>query len=226
MPLLTDRMRTELRDIFASRLDRPVELRLVVSAQATGRDREGCLSCETARELIEDIVAAAPDRLTLSVIDLDADVRDPRAEGVTDTPTLLVAEPGQPGRIRYQGLPSGYEFATVIDAVERVSAADPGIKPANAARLEKLGAPVEIMVFVTPSCPYCPAAATLAQRLALATPNVTAVTVEATEFPELSDRHNVSGVPRIVVNGGGAFVGAMPEDRYVGEVVRLAAAAA
>ena len=55
---------------------------------------------------------------------------------------------------------------------------------------------------------------------------MTALTVEATEFPELSQRHNVSGVPRIVVNGDGSFVGALPEDRYVSEVVRLAGRAA
>lgn len=226
MPLLTEQLSSELRDAFASTLDRPVDLRLVVSGQARTQESQGCRSCGAAQELIEDVVATAPERLTLTMVDLDADPHDARAEGVTETPTLLVSEPGQPARIRYQGLPSGYEFGTVVDAIERVSTSDPGITPANAARIEGLGEPVEIMVFVTPSCPYCPAAATLAQRLALATSNVTAVTVEATEFPELSRRHHVSGVPRIVVNGGGSFVGAMPEDPYVSEVVRLAGHAA
>jgi glutaredoxin-like protein len=226
MPLLTDQLRSGLRDAFADRLDRALELRLVVSAHATDPDRKGCLSCDAARELMEDVVAAAPERLSLTVVDLDANPSDPRAEGVSATPTLLISESGQPARIRYQGLPSGYEFATVVDAIARASKSDAGIKPANAARVEKLGAPVEIMVFVTPSCPYCPAAATLAQRLALATSNVTALTVEATEFPELSQQHNVSGVPRIVVNRDGSFVGALPEDRYVSEVVRLAGHAA
>jgi glutaredoxin-like protein len=226
MPLLTDQLRSELRDTFADRLDRPLELRLVVSAQPTDAALEGCLSCEAARKLMEDVVAAAPERLSLTMVDLDADPDDPRAEGVSDTPTLLISEPGQPARIRYQGLPSGYEFATVVDAISRASAADAGIKPANAALVENLDAPIEIMVFVTPSCPYCPAAATLAQRLALATTNVTALTVEATEFPELSRRHNVSGVPRIVINRDGSFVGALPEDSYVNEVVRLAGRAA
>ena len=168
MPLLTDQLRSELREAFANHLERPLELRLVVSAQATDSDPEGCLSCDAARELMEDVVAAAPERLSLTVVDLNANPSDSRAEGVSATPTLLISESGQPARIRYQGLPSGYEFATVVDAIARASASDAGIKPANASLVEKLGAPVEIMVFVTPSCPYCPAAATLAQRLALA----------------------------------------------------------
>lgn len=217
MPLLTDRLRSELRDSFAGRLAGPVELRLVVAAEAAD-----CVSCDTTHQLLSEVVAAAPELLSLLVLTPG----DPRAEGITDTPTLVVAAPGRPGRIRYQGLPAGYEFATVVDAIERVSANDAGIKPANASRVEELQAPVELMVFVTPSCPYCPAAATLAQRLALATSNVTAITVEATEFRELSMRHQVSGVPRIVVNQLGAFVGAMPEDRYVDEIVRLAGVAA
>lgn len=218
MPLLTDRLRSELRESFAGRLAGPVEVRLVLPAEGSGA---ACRSCDTARTLIEEVVAAAPEKITLTVLSPG----DAGAEDITETPTLVVATPGGPGRIRYQGLPAGYEFATVVDAIERVSAGDAAIRPSNAADVEALGHDVEIMVFVTPTCPYCPAAATLAQRLALATSNVTALTVEATEFPALSQQFNVSGVPQIVVNRSGAFVGALPEDRYVAEVVRLAAAA-
>lgn len=43
-------------------------------------------------------------------------------------------------------------------------------------------------------------------------PLVQAEMVEATEFPELADRHNVSGVPQTTINDGAAqVVGAVPE---------------
>jgi hypothetical protein len=42
MPLLTDQLHSELRDAFSDRLDRDLELRLVVCARATGPDRKGC----------------------------------------------------------------------------------------------------------------------------------------------------------------------------------------
>ena len=62
----------------------------------------------------------------------------------------------------------------------------------------------------------------LANRMALASEKVTALTVEANEFPELSQRYGVQGVPRTVVNRQGAFVGALPEQLFVAAVLELA----
>ncbi len=62
----------------------------------------------------------------------------------------------------------------------------------------------------------------LAHRMALASPLVSALCIEANEFPELSQRHGVQSVPRTVVNGAGSFVGAMPEARFVAAVLELA----
>ena len=62
----------------------------------------------------------------------------------------------------------------------------------------------------------------LANRMALASAQVTARAIEAEEFPEMSSRYGVEGVPRTVVNGRGAFVGAMPERQFVASVLKLA----
>lgn len=62
----------------------------------------------------------------------------------------------------------------------------------------------------------------LANRMALASPNVSARTIEASEFPEISRRFGVQGVPRTVVNEQGAFVGALPEAQFVAAVLKLA----
>jgi thioredoxin family protein len=78
------------------------------------------------------------------------------------------------------------------------------------------------MVFVTPTCPYCPGAASTANRMALASSKVRSLVVEANEFVELSDRFGVQGVPRTVVNRAGAFVGALPENRFIESVLQLA----
>ncbi len=62
----------------------------------------------------------------------------------------------------------------------------------------------------------------LANRMALASPLVSARTIEADEFPELSRQFGVQGVPRTVVNERGAFVGALPEAQFVEAVLQLA----
>ena len=48
---------------------------------------------------------------------------------------------------------------------------------------------------------------------------VEAEMVEAMEFPELSNRFGVSGVPQTTINSGaGTVVGAVPEDYLVAEI--------
>ncbi len=58
--------------------------------------------------------------------------------------------------------------------------------------------------------------------MAIASPRVRARTIEANEFPDLSQRHGVRGVPQTVVNGTGVFVGAMPEPAFVERVLAYA----
>ncbi len=60
----------------------------------------------------------------------------------------------------------------------------------------------------------------MAQKLAMDNENVTADVVEASEFPELSQKYRVMSVPKIVVNEKTQFVGAMPEERYLKEVMK------
>jgi len=64
----------------------------------------------------------------------------------------------------------------------------------------------------------------LAHQMALESPMIEAEMVEATEFPELSKRFHVSGVPQTTINAGaGTVVGAVPEDQLLKEIQRAVA---
>ena len=55
--------------------------------------------------------------------------------------------------------------------------------------------------------------------MAIESPWIEAEAVEAMEFPDLSDRFNVSGVPQTTINeGAGTIVGAAPEDYLIQEI--------
>ena len=59
----------------------------------------------------------------------------------------------------------------------------------------------------------------LAHQMALESPMVEAEMIEAMEFPDLSDRYGVSGVPHTTINAGaGNLVGAAPEQYLVDEI--------
>jgi predicted DsbA family dithiol-disulfide isomerase len=51
--------------------------------------------------------------------------------------------------------------------------------------------------------------------MAFANPHITAVAVEATEFPDLARQYQISGVPKTIVNDAVEILGAIPEDAFV-----------
>jgi predicted DsbA family dithiol-disulfide isomerase len=57
--------------------------------------------------------------------------------------------------------------------------------------------------------------------MAFANPNITAVSIEATEFMDLSRKHRVTGVPKTIVNETVEILGALPEEMYVRAVLQI-----
>ena len=55
--------------------------------------------------------------------------------------------------------------------------------------------------------------------MAFESPNITAIAVAATEFPDLARRYRVSAVPKTVVNGEGEILGALPPDAFIQQVI-------
>jgi len=149
MSLLNDLVKQQVRERFAERLSGPVQLKLYLRP-GSGRlilpSGMGCPTCEEARELAQDLKEAAPELLSLEVIDVTVQESE-----VKELPTLTLAFPGEEPRIRWQGLPAGYEFATVVDAIERVSTGEHGLSEATVQRLAQLTDPLEVMVFATPT---------------------------------------------------------------------------
>jgi predicted DsbA family dithiol-disulfide isomerase len=64
--------------------------------------------------------------------------------------------------------------------------------------------------------------ASLAHQMAIEFEHVTGDVIEANEFPELSRRYGVSGVPKVVINDKVEFVGAVPEEHFVAAIQQAA----
>ena len=224
MSIVGPQVESQLRSRFAGSLDANVVITVYVRSQASSRlvlvsGASASGTSNATRELAEALVGAADGKVRLDVVEV------PLGEAGEDLPRMTIAREGEAPRIEFRGLPSGYEFATLVDAVERASSGHQ-LSAESSAKLAALDGDVEVMVFVTPTCQYCPSAASVANRMAVASDRVRAVTVEANEFPVLSSRFGVQGVPMTVVNGEASFVGALPERSFVERVLELAAPAA
>ncbi len=51
--------------------------------------------------------------------------------------------------------------------------------------------------------------------MAFTNPNITATSVEATEFMDLSRKYRVTGVPKTIVNETIEILGALPEEQFL-----------
>jgi hypothetical protein len=116
-----------------------------------------------ARALLEELAGLSPK--------LHLDVHNPRTEpelaqehGVERSPALIIrpwedgtdgqaagAGAGGFGRVRFFGLPSGYEFATVLEDIVDVSRGQTRLSEATRERLAALPGPLHLQVFVTPT---------------------------------------------------------------------------
>jgi glutaredoxin-like protein len=212
MALLSEQDRQTVRGHLAV-IEEPV--RLLFFTQTFGAPD----SVRVAKQVLDEIVSLC-EQLTLEEVNFVLEQDRARQYGVEQIPTIVLLRGDQDTRIRCLGAPAGYEFMSLIEAVILAGTNDSGLTPDSRALVaEHVTTPLTIQVFVTPTCPHCPRAVTLAHRLAVESPLITASCVEATEFMDLSRRFRVTGVPKTIVNESIEILGALPEDQFVRTVV-------
>lgn len=201
MPLLNKEIAGQVKQELAD-LAGPVQI--VMFTQESE-----CQFCTETQQLAEE-VAALSDKLTVEVYDLVADKEKAQELNIDKIPALAIIGEEDHG-VRFYGIPSGYEFASLLHSLKLVASGKPELSAATIEELSKLDEPVHMQVFVTPTCPYCPTSVVLAHQMAVASPMIQADMIEAQEFPQLSMKYQVMGVPRTVINDVAHLEGAAPE---------------
>lgn len=205
MALLNDEIVKNVTEMLA---DLANDVRLVVFTT-----KNGCEYCKEIVQLTEEVAATSP-KLTTEVYDFDAAPDKAAAYNITMAPAMAIVGKRDYG-LRYYGIPSGHEFSTLLYGIQRASHGEPDLDPPTLSYLNELTQSVNIQVFVTPTCPYCPRAAILAYDMAVASDKVVADVVESMEFPELANRFSVMGVPLNVINETSRVEGAAPPHMIV-----------
>ena len=211
MGLIKEEQEEQLREKFKKLGE---DVKLIVFTQEME-----CQFCEQTRELMEDI-AALSDKINLEVYDFVADKDEVEKYKIDKIPATVIEGEKDYG-IRFYGIPAGYEFVSLVDAIEVVSTGDTGLSDETRAALSQLKDDVHIQVFITLTCPYCPQAVEMAHKLAIESDLVTADMVESAEFPHLTQKYGVMAVPKTIVNEDIQFEGALPEKEFVENVLKV-----
>lgn len=210
MSLLPEDKKELLRNDFKEKLVNPVKI--IMFTQEVE-----CRFCSDTRKLAQEL-ATLSDKMTTEVYDFMADGAKAKELGIEKIPALAIIGKKDYG-VRIYGIPYGYELQTLIEAVINVSKGTTDLTDKTKQILNDVKSPVHIQVFVTLTCPHCPAAAAIAHKLAVESDMVKADVIDSGEFPDLAVKYNVIGVPKIVINEKIEFVGAFNEDLFAEHVV-------
>jgi len=218
MSLLNDQTQKQIRQAFET-MTGPVKIVMFTQDD----NALECEYCVETRQIVEE-VAALSDKISAEVHDFVRDAQLAGQYGIDKIPAIAILADGPTPKdygIRLYGIPSGYEFSTLIEDMLMVSQQRIGLNAKTLEELKRLTKPVNIQVYVTPTCPYCPRAVLLAHQLAMASDLITASMVEATEFPHLANKYQVYGVPRTVIEDVIHVEGAVPETMLVAELMKV-----
>ena len=210
MGLLPEEQKQGLKDEFERSLKDDV--RVLVFTQETE-----CPFCKQARELVEE-VASVSNKIKAEVYDFVKDSERAREYQVDKVPAIVILGKKDYG-IRFYGLPYGYEFRPFTEGIINVSRGATDLSEETKKKLKSIKKPVHIQVFVTLTCPYCPIVTGLAHKFAMENDLIRADIVDVGEFPHLGHKYSVRGVPKTVINEKTEFVGAVPEELFVEQVV-------
>ncbi len=211
MTLLSPQDARTLRDRFRTEMQRPVQIWLYTQTL-------NCPTCPQAEQIARELEQLT-DRIELHIKNPLIDPETP-ADRPQWVPAFVIRTEQEDYGLRYYGLPAGFEFSVLVETILMVSRGTTFLEPPVVEKVRQLVIPLNIKVFVTPTCPYCPQMAFLAMELAFLRDNITAEVIEAEEFPELAMRYSVRGVPRTVVNDSLIVDGAVPPEMFIDQLLR------
>ncbi len=215
-PALKAEDRASLSRILSERMVGPV--RMIHFTQKPGEGQTAGPVCENCREgcrLLQELADLSP-KLSLEIHDFVVDAERARELAVERIPATLIGGPDDPApRVRFYGVPTGYEFGLLLDDILDASIGRSGLLEETLEALSFLGRPVHMEVMTTSTCPRCPEVGRLVHRAAAASPMITGDVVMISEFPEVAQRHTVSNVPKVVVDGIAMETGRVDEGRLL-----------
>jgi glutaredoxin-like protein len=145
--LLNDEISTRLKEMFAAQLVNPVELVFF-------SNQEECATCDETAQVLNELTRLS-DKISVKIYDIKENPEIAKSYNLQMSPGLVITTADPNGSIdygiRFLGSPSGYEFASLIHAIELVSRGDSGLKPETRMALKGIVEPVELKVFVTPT---------------------------------------------------------------------------
>ena len=203
VPKINEDEQQQIRELFEGKMEDEVFIQFFTS------DDEECQYCDDTEEILDELMGLS-DKINIEKNELGNG--NTEHYGIDRVPAILFTDKeGNDTGVHFYGIPSGHEFNTLIEGIVSMSNGQTELDDDIIEELQGIEDDILLQVFITPTCPYCPRAVKVAHEMAMHNPKIKSEMVEAIEFPDLSSKFEVSGVPKTVINSGKAEqVGAVP----------------
>jgi len=139
---------------------------------------------------------------------------------MTRSPSLVFA-PGK-YKVRWLGVPVGEEGRTFVEAIYLMGSGKAGLSKESAKILNRIDAPREIKIFVSPTCPYCPQQAVNGLKAAIDAPDkISLEIIDIQANPDLANEYEAHSTPQAFANGKLIGLGAQPEELFMLSLEKL-----
>ncbi|MDH7481510.1 MAG: thioredoxin family protein [Armatimonadota bacterium] len=222
--LIPEQDKEFLKAKFADELENEVTV-VAFTEKAENLELPG-LECEFCKETAQlvDEVAELSDLIKVEHREYTPSDEMVAKLGIDKLPAIILMADSIKG-IRYFGIPGGFEFSSLIEDIVDVSKNITDLSNEAKEKVRGINQDVHIQVFVTPTCPYCPSAVRIAHQMAIENPeHIVADAIEATEFPHLVSKYDISAVPTVVINDKVQFEGALPDYEFADKIAEALSA--
>jgi glutaredoxin-like protein len=124
------------------------EMRSEVTLKYFTQEME-CEFCRETHDLLQEL-AALDEKIKLEIFDFTRNADEAKKYKIDKIPATVVMNSTDFG-IRFYGIPAGYEFSSLLDAIIMVSEGESGLSQESKDLLKGLKSPVHLQVFVTPT---------------------------------------------------------------------------
>lgn len=209
-------MKKTVEIYFFTSKDREIPFEDLVSHTHEHKE-DMCHFCDFMRKFLEELRELSSGKIVIKEFEINSE--EAKKYNVDKIPTIII-DPARGLNIKYIGAPIGEEAWAFIDTIIQVSKDESKLSSKTKSELRKIDKKINIKVFVTPQCPYCPYQVFLVNNFAIENKNIEVECIDAIENGELADKYEVSAVPHTVINDKIVLIGVQNEEKILENLLK------
>ncbi|MFX1572114.1 MAG: thioredoxin family protein [Promethearchaeota archaeon] len=185
-----------------SKLKEKVILKLFTDykIQTDGTKVRRCMACEGTYELLKTLENVAEGNLKIEEISTEENEDEAKRFNVAKVPAILFVDENNREIIRYLAYPTGSEFVPFLNSIQYFSGVRPFYTDQIVSHLKKIEKS-NMKIFITPTCPYCPATVPVLTLFAIVSKGkIKAEIIDVNLNPDIGMKYQVQSVPHTVIN--------------------------